>query len=88
MEKNNKTENWLYEQINITGKGLAILFKGKKRLKLLKLQKKGHCFRSYRSKRDSDEYREKLYETFHKIHILLGGNRLPSRTTHIQKQKP
>ena len=29
-EKNNKTENWLYEQINITGKALAILFKGKK----------------------------------------------------------
>lgn len=61
LEKNNKAKNRLYEQINVTGKPRAKLFKKKKRLELLKLQKKGYCFLSYRSKRDRDKYHEKLY---------------------------
>lgn len=43
-EKNNKTKYWLYEQINITGKALAILFKGEKKTQVTKIAEEGALF--------------------------------------------
>lgn len=46
MEKNNKTKNWLFGQINVTSKPLAILFKGKKKTQVTEIAEEGALFSS------------------------------------------
>lgn len=46
MEKNNKTKNWFYGQINVTSKPLAILFKGEKKTRVTEIAEEGALFSS------------------------------------------